>query len=477
MPENVTPERTQLLRMYGAEIVYSEGYKGSNGAVEMALDMAEHDASYYMPYQYGNQANPGPLQRHGAGDPRGARRGRGVRRRPRHRRDADGQRPAAARRSSATRARSSPPSRCRASPSRACARSTTASSRRSSTSPARPQDLRHQQRRDRLDPQAARRGAAVRRRLVRRDRPRRGADRRRARRGQRRVHRLPTTAGSTSRRDLHAAARGDREPGFHRLVVSRGGAPGRRAEGAGRGAGRRWRAPRGALCGLRRSQAHDRRSADATAGRRHAGARRRRAAAVAALEIERRTVDAYAAGVPLLTSTPRQGRHGNGSAQELAHAGKLIALIRQRAASRRARADSYDIGQPRHAGAATAGAAARDRAAAARATCRWLPAAVERAGSTRAAVAAIFANDAQHLSMLRLLSAPSRRRRPRSCRDRAGRTEHSDHARAARPAPRAAPVRSLLARPAADAPRPRGAGGRRGAVAVARDGVQLSAYV
>ena len=34
MPENVTPERTQLLRMYGAEIVYSEGSKGSNGAVE-----------------------------------------------------------------------------------------------------------------------------------------------------------------------------------------------------------------------------------------------------------------------------------------------------------------------------------------------------------------------------------------------------------------------------------------------------------
>jgi cysteine synthase B len=58
MPENVTPERTQLLEMYGAEIVYSEGSKGSNGAVELALDMAEGDPSYYMPYQYGNQANP-----------------------------------------------------------------------------------------------------------------------------------------------------------------------------------------------------------------------------------------------------------------------------------------------------------------------------------------------------------------------------------------------------------------------------------
>jgi cysteine synthase len=57
MPDNVTEERTQLLRMYGAEIVYSEGAKGSNGAVELALEMAG-DSQYYMPYQYGNEANP-----------------------------------------------------------------------------------------------------------------------------------------------------------------------------------------------------------------------------------------------------------------------------------------------------------------------------------------------------------------------------------------------------------------------------------
>src|SRR5919112_531520 len=58
MPDNVTPERTQLLEMYGAQIVYSPGDQGSNGAVAMALEMAAADASYYMPYQYGNQANP-----------------------------------------------------------------------------------------------------------------------------------------------------------------------------------------------------------------------------------------------------------------------------------------------------------------------------------------------------------------------------------------------------------------------------------
>jgi len=58
MPDNVTEERTQLLKMYGAEIVYSPGEQGSNGAVAKALDMAQADSSYYMPYQYGNEANP-----------------------------------------------------------------------------------------------------------------------------------------------------------------------------------------------------------------------------------------------------------------------------------------------------------------------------------------------------------------------------------------------------------------------------------
>ncbi|MBO9531936.1 MAG: cysteine synthase family protein [Solirubrobacteraceae bacterium] len=58
MPDNVTQERTQLLKMYGAEIVYSPGNLGSNGAVAMAEEMAAGDDSYYMPYQYGNPANP-----------------------------------------------------------------------------------------------------------------------------------------------------------------------------------------------------------------------------------------------------------------------------------------------------------------------------------------------------------------------------------------------------------------------------------
>jgi cysteine synthase B len=58
MPDNVTDERTRMLRMYGAEIVYSPGARGSDGAVAMAQAMAAADPSYFMPYQYGNPANP-----------------------------------------------------------------------------------------------------------------------------------------------------------------------------------------------------------------------------------------------------------------------------------------------------------------------------------------------------------------------------------------------------------------------------------
>jgi cysteine synthase B len=56
MPDNASPERVQLLKAYGAEIVFSEGAKGTNGSVVVAQKLAE-DARYYMPFQYGNQAN------------------------------------------------------------------------------------------------------------------------------------------------------------------------------------------------------------------------------------------------------------------------------------------------------------------------------------------------------------------------------------------------------------------------------------
>ncbi len=59
MPESVSEERTLLLRAYGAEIIYSPGELGSNGAIARAKEIVEaNPGKYYFPYQYGNEANP-----------------------------------------------------------------------------------------------------------------------------------------------------------------------------------------------------------------------------------------------------------------------------------------------------------------------------------------------------------------------------------------------------------------------------------
>jgi [CysO sulfur-carrier protein]-thiocarboxylate-dependent cysteine synthase len=58
VPENVTEERLRLLRLYGAEIITSPGAEGSNGAVRFALELAEREPRYFLPFQYGNEANP-----------------------------------------------------------------------------------------------------------------------------------------------------------------------------------------------------------------------------------------------------------------------------------------------------------------------------------------------------------------------------------------------------------------------------------
>jgi cysteine synthase B len=58
LPENATEERRRLLRLYGAEIVESPGSEGSNGAVRLALELAEREPRFFMPFQYANEANP-----------------------------------------------------------------------------------------------------------------------------------------------------------------------------------------------------------------------------------------------------------------------------------------------------------------------------------------------------------------------------------------------------------------------------------
>ncbi|HEY7270219.1 MAG TPA: cysteine synthase family protein [Dehalococcoidia bacterium] len=58
LPDNAGDERTNLLRSYGADIVYSPGLRGTNGSIEVAQEIAAKDSSFVMLYQYGNDANP-----------------------------------------------------------------------------------------------------------------------------------------------------------------------------------------------------------------------------------------------------------------------------------------------------------------------------------------------------------------------------------------------------------------------------------
>jgi cysteine synthase B len=58
LPESATAERVRLLELFGARIVFSPAEEGSNGAVRLALRLAEENPTYYMPFQYANEANP-----------------------------------------------------------------------------------------------------------------------------------------------------------------------------------------------------------------------------------------------------------------------------------------------------------------------------------------------------------------------------------------------------------------------------------
>ncbi len=58
LPTNVTPERRQMLEVYGAEIIESPGSEGSNGAVKLAQRLAAENPEWVFLYQYGNPNNP-----------------------------------------------------------------------------------------------------------------------------------------------------------------------------------------------------------------------------------------------------------------------------------------------------------------------------------------------------------------------------------------------------------------------------------
>ena len=58
LPENVSVERVQLLQVWGAEIIFTPGSQGSNGAMRHAQELAAQHPEYWFPFQYGNAANP-----------------------------------------------------------------------------------------------------------------------------------------------------------------------------------------------------------------------------------------------------------------------------------------------------------------------------------------------------------------------------------------------------------------------------------
>ena len=58
MPENMSQERQQLIKLFGAELILTKGANGVQGAIGTAFELAAQDSKYFMPDQFSNPANP-----------------------------------------------------------------------------------------------------------------------------------------------------------------------------------------------------------------------------------------------------------------------------------------------------------------------------------------------------------------------------------------------------------------------------------
>jgi len=58
MPDNMSLERQQLLRIFGAELILTKGAYGMSAAIDTVKELAAQDKRYYMPDQFSNPANP-----------------------------------------------------------------------------------------------------------------------------------------------------------------------------------------------------------------------------------------------------------------------------------------------------------------------------------------------------------------------------------------------------------------------------------